>query len=247
MNRLPFVIILNLLTAYAAVAEEPAVNPMERFNKSLTINQATQIKVINRYGDIRIRKADDDQFIFHGVAQSQAGQSVSLDFQQDKDQVVFEVKYSDPETTNHLDRFDLALVVPALVSLDIEIEGGNLSTKGLGSAIKVRSDSANLQVKTSGPVDLYTKGGGIELSLKPSTEKIQSKIQTHQGPVSVIFYDDMPRFEINTGNHVTSNSVPLLKSLSTAQRTAYYGDINNHHHLSVTTDTGHISLVDLAH
>lgn len=247
MKKPPISLILLLLTAHLAVAEEPTSNPMERFTKNLTINQATAIKIINHYGDIRIRNADDDQFIFHGVAQSQVDQKVSLDFQQDKEQVVFTVKYSDPESTSHLDRFDLALVVPPSVSLDIEIERGQLSTKGLGSAVKVRSDSADLQVKTSGPVDLYTKHGSIELNLKPAKQKIQSKIQTHQGPVNVIFYDNMPRFEINTGSHVTSNSVPLLKSLSTEQRTAYYGDINNNHHLSVTTDTGHISLIDLAH
>ncbi|WP_223786951.1 hypothetical protein [Marinicella meishanensis] len=247
MTKNTLILVLTLFMAGLAQAEEPAAKPLERFTKNITIQQATQIKIINHYGDIRIRKADDDQFIFHGVAQAQASQQVSLDVQQDKDLTVFTVQYSDPANTNQLDRFDLALVVPPLVALDIEIENGKLSTKGLGSAVRVRSDSADLQVKTSGPVDLYTKQGAIELSIKPVTSKIQSQIQTHQGVVSVIFYDDLPRFEINTGSHVTSNSVPVLQSLSTQQRTAYYGDINNNHHLSVKTDTGQISLIDLAH
>ncbi len=239
--------ILSLLLITSTCFAETATHQMERFTKQVPIDKPTLVKVNNPYGDIRIRKADDGLFIYHGVAQSQHSQAVTLDFKQDKDQIIATVKYSDPENTNHLDRYDLALVVPPLVSLEVEIEGGDLSTKGLDSAIKATSESSNIKVKTSGPVDLFSKNGKIELSLKNTKQPIKSTIKTHVGHVSVIFYDDMPRFEINTGSHVTSNSAPLLKSLSKVKRTAYYGDSENKHHLMITSDTGQISLIDLAH
>ncbi len=56
----------------------------------------------------------------------------------------------------------------------------------------------------------------------------------------------MPQFEIMTGKYVTSNSVPLLKSHSNQGRTHYYGDTKNNHYIKIKTDTGQVSLVDLA-
>lgn len=239
-------LLLPLLLMVSTSWAEETHHQMERFTKTVGINQPTRIKIINHYGDIRVRKADDNQFIYHGVAQSQNDQEVTLDYQQNKEAISITVKYSKPEQVNALDRFDLALIVPPMASLDIEIEGGNLTTKGLGSDVKVRSEDADIQVKTSSPVDLFTKSGSVELSIKPNKTKIQSNIQTHNGSVHIYYYSDMPRFEINTGRHVTSNSSSLLKSLSKETRTAFYGDVNNNHHLTVKTDTGHISLIDSA-
>jgi len=151
---------------------------MERFSKTVT-SQPTTIKIINHYGDIRIRKADDGQFIYHGVAQSQKNQQVVLDFQQNKNQITAIVRFSPSGKATNMNRFDLALIVPDLVTLDIEIEGGNLTTKGLASAIKVRTDDANIQIKTSKAVDLFSKHGNVDLSIKPIDTKTQSTIQTH--------------------------------------------------------------------
>ena len=241
-----YILLLSLLLMVSISWAEQNQHQMERFTKKVEISQPTTIKIINHYGDIRVRKADDDQFIYHGVAQSQVNQQVVLDFKQNKNQITATVKYSSLNKTNHLDRFDLALIVPEMVSLEIEIEGGNLTTKGLASAIKVRTDDANIQIKTSKAVDLFSKHGNIDLSIKPIDNKTKSTIQTHQGYVTVLYYVDMPRVEINTGKYVTSNSVPLLKSKSTQGRTHFYGDTNNNHYIKIKTDTGQISLVDLA-
>lgn len=221
-------------------------HPMERFTKTVGINQPTTIKIINHYGDIRVRKADDNQFIYHGVAQSQDGQEVTLEFEQSKDMITAKVVYSKPSETSHLDRFDLALIVPPLVALDIEIEKGKLTTKGLDSAIKVTTEGSDIQVKTSGPAALFSKKGSVDLSIKASTQQIKSNIQTYGGFVNVTYYQDMPYFEISTGSHVTSNSVPLLESSSKSARTFYYGDSKNNHHLNIKTDTGQIRLIDSA-
>ncbi len=158
--------VLSVAYIETAAATEKTGHQMERFSKAVTISQPTTIKIINHYGDIRIRKADDDQFIYHGVAQSQTNHQVVLDFQQNKNQITAIVKYSPPGKTTNLDRFDLALIVPDLVTLDIEIESGNLTTKGLASAIKVRTDDANIQIKTSKAVDLFSKHGNVDLLRK---------------------------------------------------------------------------------
>jgi hypothetical protein len=239
-------VFICLLLVSHVNAAKTTDHQMERFTKTVGINQPTTIKVINRYGDIRIRKADDNQFIYHGVAQSQDGQDVTLEFEQNKDSITAIVVYSKPAETSHLDRFDLALIVPPLVTLDIEIEKGKLTTKGLDSAIKVTTEGSDIQVKTSGPAELFSKRGSVDLSVKASTQQIKSNIQTHEGFVNVTYYKDMPYFEISTGSYVTSNSVPLLESLSQSARTFFYGDSKNNHHLNIKTDTGQIRLIDSA-
>ena len=242
-----FTLLLLTVSIFCSVSTaEKAEHQIERFSQTVSISEPTTIKIINHYGDIRIRKADDDQFIYHGVAQSQASQQVSLDFQQNKSQITAVVKYSSPDKTTDLDRFDLALIVPDLVTLDIEIEQGNLTTKGLASAIKVRTNDANIQIKTSKAVDLLSKHGDVELSIKATDAKTQSTIQTYEGAVTVLYYEAMPRFEVNTGKYITSNSVPLLNSGSIQGRTQLYGDSNNNYYIKIKTDTGQVSLIDLA-
>lgn len=244
ITRINTLLVLLVLWGNSHAAE--MAHSMERFNKTVIIDKPTRVKIVNHYGDIRIRKADDEQFIYHGVAQSQVGQKMTLDYQQSAGQIIAIVKLSNPEKTTYLERFDLALIVPELVTLDIEIEGGNLSTKGLKSAVKVRSEKANIQVKTSKPVDLFTKAGFIDLNIKLIDINVQNKVQTHKGHVNVSYYGGMPYFAINTGNFVTSNSATLLKSLKHEVRTAIYGDTEDNRHIQIKTDTGQVSLIDLA-
>lgn len=244
--KLIYIILMMGSIFTTLAAPDKAQHQMQRFTETVTITKPTDIKIINPYGDIRIRKADDDQFIYHGVAQSQISQQVQFDFQQNGSQITATVKYSVPDKTNHQDRFDLALIVPPMVSLDIEIEGGSLSTKGLESALKVRTNEANIQIKTSKAVDLFSKNGNIELTSKVSASKSQSKVQTHQGQVTVLYHNDMPRFEINTGKYVTSNSESLLKSHSQQDRTHLYGNKKSSHQITIKTDTGQVSLIDLS-
>ncbi len=245
MKAIHQLLILMLFFGAAKAAEKPK-HQMERFTRDVEIKKPTKIKIVNHYGDIRIRKADDDLFIYHGVAQSQPSQKVTLDFQQQDGEITAIVNYSDPEKTNHTDRFDLALIVPELASLDIEIEGGELTTKGLNSAVKVRSTNSDIQVKTPKAVDLFSKNGAIEWTVNSLKDKSESNIQTYKGAVTIFYLENMPGFEIITGNHVASNSSKLLMSQKKIDRLKQYGDKDSAHQIKIKTDLGPITLIDLA-
>lgn len=245
MKSIYQLLLLTLLIGSANAAEKPK-HQMERFTHDVEIKQPTKIKIVNHFGDIRIRKADDDLFIYHGVAQSQSFQKVTLDFQQKDGEITAIVNYSVPEKINHTDRFDLALIVPELVSLNIEIERGNLTTKGLNSSVIARSTNSDIQVKTAKFVDLFSKKGAIELTVKSSEDKSESNIQSHQGAVTVFYHKNMPGFEVITGNHVASNSSKLLLSQKQKDRTKLYGDKKSSHQIKIKTDSGPINLIDLA-
>ena len=180
------------------------------------------------------------------MAQFSKGHEITLDYQQSENQISATVVLSNPKNLAGNERFDLVLVVPELVSLDIDIEGGKLSSKGLESAIKVRSERSDIQVKTSKAVDLFSKQGSIDLSIKTSDIKIQNIVQTHKGSVNVSYLTGMPYFEAITGRFTTSNSASLLQSLKKQGRSAFYGDKKDNRHIHIKSDTGQVSLIDLA-
>ncbi len=246
MNKMKIYLFLSLVLLANSSNASESTHSMERFNKTVSIVKPTHIKIVNHFGDIRIRKADDDVFIYHGVAQFSQGQEMTLDYQYEGNQITAIVKLSDREKATNLERFDLALVVPELVTLDIEIEGGKLTSKGLKNAVKVRSNQSDIQLKTSKAVDLFTKSGSIDLSIKSSDNKIQNEVKTYSGSVMVSYYGGTPHFKAIAGNFITSNSAPMLQSLKKQGRAVFYGDQEDNRHISVKTDTGLISMIDLA-
>lgn len=219
---------------------------IQRFTENVTIKKPTTAKIINHYGDIRIRKADDEAFIYHGVAQTSAAQDVKFEFSHEGDVITAVVKYSKPDELTPQDRYDLAIVVPAGVTLDIEIERGRLSSKGLENELKVKSKTSDIALKTSRAVNLFSEQGNISLTLKGDKNKVNSTIQSYQGAVTVMYNEATPLFEIQTGNHITSNSSALLDSKTTSQRSQRMGSDDAKNQIKITTDSGAINLIDLS-
>lgn len=240
--RFIFLIVLSSLVS----AKDAAEYQTERFTKTLTIDQPTTLKVINKYGDIRIRKADDNQFIYHGVAQAKKNQAFNLEFTQENHHITAVVNFENPDHSAGDGRFDLALITPDLMSLDIEIERGALTSKGLNNHIKAKSNDSMFQLKTSGEVDLFTKTGSIELILNNEKVKNHSKIQTHSGAVTLKYNATAPFVGVITGNYVSSNSAKLLNSLSLDKRIKNYGDEDATKHVQITTDTGAVRIIDVS-
>ncbi|MCX7553255.1 hypothetical protein OS175_05150 [Marinicella sp. S1101] len=237
-------VLLGLLLSVSQASDNE--HSIERFSESVIIKTPTKAKIVNPYGDIRIRKADDEEFIYHGVAQSSAEQEVKFSFTHENGVITASVQYSNPEQLSPQDRYDLAIVVPAGVELDIDIERGRLSSKGLDNVVKVQSKTSDITLKTSQAVDLFTETGDISLTVKGSDKNVNSTIQSYQGRVTVMYNQQMPLFQVKTGNHITSNSVALLQTKTQSQRTQLMGQKNANKTIQITTDSGAINLIDLA-
>ena len=219
---------------------------LERLHYEENVSLIKKIKIINKFGDIRIRKSDQDEFIFHGVSQFSTTYQAKLNTKQLDDQLLVTVVYPKLPVNDSLVRVDVALIVPNYIELDIEIEKGHLSSKKIKNIIKARSKNSNMSIKSSNAVDLYTHNGDISFTLVNHKIPQSIKLQTQKGDIDLNYHiNQTPSVQIISGGSTTSNSVAMLNNKKKDKRITNYNDSNSFDRVEIQSDTGSIQLIEI--
>lgn len=235
-------LLLTLLLPLVAWSNVPAQT--ERIHWETDINEASTLVFKNHYGNIRLRKTDDQRLVFHAVAQASNAHSVAVDFIENGNHIEAQVVFNNAENLPNDHRLDAVLIVPKQLALDIEIENGELSSKGLNNTIKARSQKSHMTLKTSHSVDLFSKTGDITLYAKSAAEPNKHAIQSHTGDVNVhVLTKSNAAFTAISGQEISSNDPKLLMTLSQKGRVKHFGNPEAKQHFKLQTDTGHIRII----
>lgn len=237
--------ILLIMALSVAVAEESLVEA-ERFHIEKNTAKISKVIIENNHGDIRLRQTTEKNLVFHAVSQYSKTHRASIDEELKDGVLSLKVSYKNLPTEKSLERVDVAIVVPKGVELDIKIEKGNLSSKKLENQLKVVSESSDIELKSTGFADLFTKHGNISYTLLSNESSDEVNLKTFNGSVSLYFHEDnRPFVQTITGSVVTSNSLNVLKNKKIENRVASYNQDKFFDTAKIQTDTGLIQLVEI--
>jgi hypothetical protein len=241
--KLVLLVLLCISTPLFAVDQSIT---LERLHYEKDVSEIKTIKIINKFGDIRIRKSDQDNFIFHGVSQFSKTYQAELITKLSDNQLLITVEYPKLPASDSLERVDVALIVPSYIELDIEIEKGDLSIKKVKNSIKARSKNSNFTIKSSNAIDLYSHNGDINLTLVNHKTPQSIKLQTQKGDVDLNYHKDQtPSVQIISGGSTTSNSVTMLQNKKKNKRVTSYKDSKSFDRVEIQSDTGSIQLIEI--
>jgi hypothetical protein len=234
---------LCISTQLIAVNEEIT---LERLHYEKDVSEIKKIRIVNKFGNIRIRKSDQDNFIFHGVSQFSNAYKAQLITKQSDNQLLITVEYPKLPDNDSLERVDVALIVPNYIDLDIEIEKGDLSSKKIKNSLKARSKLSNFTIKSSNAVDLYSHNGDVSLTLVKHKTPKSIRLQTQKGNIKLTYHNKQaPGVEIISGGSTTSNSVAMLKNKKKIKRLTSYKDSKSFDNVTIQSDTGSIQLIEI--
>jgi hypothetical protein len=220
---------------------------IERLDWNQDFNEDTVIHVKNLHGNIHIKRTFDNNFSLHAVAQNHKNRTHKAKYIiNDKKENHLSISLVFPDVAPvDKERIDVALIIPATVSLKATINKGQLSAKKLSSSLKVISDEALINISTSANFDIFSKHGDVSVTLMDKTNAIKSKIQTHDGDIIIRYGSKhQPYYEITNGNHVVSNSSQLLNSKKVIDRIKKFNNPQSPIKITLKSDTGRIILID---
>ncbi|MCH2170174.1 DUF4097 domain-containing protein [Myxococcota bacterium] len=151
------------------------------------------LRVHNPFGDIRARSSGDDRLSVAAMIQrfSRDQTDARIEIHQDRTPVEIEIHY--PSATRpgpdgrKRGRIDLALLVPPGVRLEISTDHGNIEAKGVDRPLLTHSQSGDLRVSTSRPVDARTGSGRINATLRSPDPGEPDRFATQTGDIRVDF------------------------------------------------------------
>lgn len=234
------------MLAADVMASQPAA--LDRIHWEKDISAPTTLVFKNHHGDIRLRSTKEKTVVFHAVAQDSKKHEVKIDFKESSGRIEAEVVFKDEANLPEDHRVDAVIIVPAALSLEIDIERGQLSSKGLKSAIKARSVNSNIQIKTTGSVDLFSQNGDIHFTAKSNPNPTQHVLKSHQGDVNVYVHKDSENtFKTTSGTATSSNDAALIASMRKKGRSELFGAEQAPRTFEIQTDTGFIRIIKQKH
>ncbi len=232
----------------AAEAVDP--HSIQRLDWQTELSGERTFVINNPWGHVHLRRAKDATFVYHAVVQVLGRDDIEARVQAEETAQNVQLSVLWPEAfTPSADavRIDLSIVLPESAALDVELADGTLSSGklaggGLRSAIKARTKSGDIELSTSGAVDLFSATGEITVKLLNGSKEASHSIKTHSSDVHVIYRGDV-KFEVISGGYVTADDAELLRSEQRQQRTRVYKKGDAKHAVRVQTDVGDVLMV----
>ncbi len=238
-----FLLLVLSCSSFPVKAQDDA--KLERIHWEKELSKPTTLVFKNNYGNIRLRSTDDQKLVFHAVAQDSEQHRIQLAFDEQSDQIYAEVIFNNSEHLPKDHRLDAVIIVPSLLQLDIQIEGGDLSSKGLKSPVKATSSNSNITIKSSQSVDLFSQNGDINFYAKSGKKATKHQLKSHKGDINVYYLTQSSNaFKTVAGTEPSSNDAELLQSQVQTGRMTVFGDVEASNQFNLQTDTGFIRLIN---
>lgn len=248
MPMKPFFLLMLFLVVTPINAVADNNEKLARIHWEKDLETTTTLIFKNHYGDIRLRSTEDQKLVFHAVGQDSKKHKIELNFDESNNQIYAEVKFSNDAQLPADHRLDAVIIVPSLLNLDIEIEHGELSSKGLKSQVIAKSVNSNISIKSAKNVDLFSQNGDVTFYAKPSKKETSHQLKSHKGDVNAYFLDKTDnQFTTIAGTDSSSNDASLLSSLVKDGRKHIFGQTKAKHQFKLQTDTGYIRIINQKH
>lgn len=160
----------------------------ERIQEIIPLQAVQRIRVLNPYGDVRIRSNAENEVLLIGMIQKHddAAGNFKLKVHTEANQLLIEPAFWGgglPSEKRY--RADLTLLIPAGYDLAVENEKHLIEAKGLRNNLYLRSHSGKVVFATHGVVDVETFQGDVHGQLKSLAAKSHSKISSTHGLVAM--------------------------------------------------------------
>lgn len=189
-----------LLACLAAVAglaggcERPAGPPVadadtpyevERHRETFALAGDGAIAVANRFGDLRIRSAKGGEPLLAAVVQRLRGEDRPIDFLVESDGTTASIDVSAPRDLDG--RIDLVVLIPDGARIDAEATYGLLEVRVKSRAVRARTDSGRIYLRTDGHADAVSRAGDIDVSLQDASNWTETTTLASKDGVISIF------------------------------------------------------------
>lgn len=153
----------------------------------------TSVRIVNPYGDLRVRNADRNALGLSLVIQKLAPEWVEPEFvvEQGEGRISLEVRY-ETEAAQARARFgrpgrvDLVAFLPQDVALDLHTEDGSLQVRHRRGPIGAQSSSGSIQASSEQGLNLLSESGSIFARRFGDAEGSGWKVHTSKGDVHVM-------------------------------------------------------------
>jgi hypothetical protein len=122
----------------------------------------------NRYGDVRLRRADAGEVEYSAMVQRRNADTVRpvVEVRRRRGRLLLEVVYPEPPKGD-LQRVDISVFVPAGAPVDVRTTEGLIQARGLASDVVARSAGGDVALSTTGTARVRTDRGDISAELRP--------------------------------------------------------------------------------
>jgi len=151
-----------------------------------------KIRVINHFGNIASRLRDEPRVAFSAAIQKIGPNPATPKFDiQDVEGVrVIRVNYPDGQRDmdgDFIGRTDVAIMVPAYVSVEMETTWGTAKAKKHFSNLSAKTESGDIAFGTTGEVNAHSQSGNISLDMYNVDWKNSQNIHTDTGDIKLVF------------------------------------------------------------
>jgi hypothetical protein len=152
----------------------------------------TSVRLVNRYGDLRVRMTDDNAVGVSAVIQRIGAKPRDPAFDVHRQDGRFElvVRYRGDDPDAAVDfrrgRVDLVVFVSRNAALDLTTGDGTLEARRSNGAVRARTEAGALTVTASGRLDLRSRSGRIlARQLEPGWSGGDSRIESIAGSIRI--------------------------------------------------------------
>ncbi len=233
----------------AAEQPEAAVGGgLHQLDLALQLKDGQRVRVINPYGDVRLRAVPDAaEGELRVSVQTAAGVAnpawiVSRQIE-DGIELAIEGDVSLRDVEGFL-RADFVLGLPNRVRLDIEMARGDFTMHPFDAPIRLRAEHGTIRLRTTGEVDVEVLSGHVVYQPGGEAGIGGGRIQTSSAPVDVLLQrPERLNFEVVSGAAVTTDSMAILARRTRDGRTLRFVDEPAAGLLRIQTDAAPVRLV----
>lgn len=214
------------------------------------------VRVVNNFGDLRLRATDDDELMVVAASQYSLLDDVRpvVDISEDADGVRVNVRFPSPGgegpdlTPAEIGkrRVDLAVIIPGRGEVEVESLDGLVEAKGVRGPVAVRSRSGSVRMIARNDLDLWSEHGPVEVYFKAIETFPELAVETLTGDIRVEFpawIDRTVRAETN-GYLATDFTTTIEKTAGSPHKIAHVTIGNGGGVVQLTSNLGMISILE---
>ena len=247
-SRLPALLVLIPLFASAEVPEPAIGAELYQLDRSLTLKEGMLVRVVNPYGNVRIRAlpdaADGELRVTVQTDAGVANPAAIVERVVDGGLELGIVGDSDLRAIDGFLRADFVLGLPNRIRLEVELEEGDFTMHPADYPVTVRARSGSIRIGTTGEIDVSTLHGHVFYQPGGEGRVAGGRIQTSTAPVDVLIRrPERLNFEVVSGAAVTTDSLAILQRRSREGRALRFVDDEQVGMLRIQTDEAPVRLV----
>ena len=161
--------------------------------QEIILPEPTTLNISNPLGDIRARRAKDNQLIVISIIQRfqkhQDDAKTTIQIEKNRG----EIKTSYPSAlagstkSGIKGRIDLTLLVPDGTDLNLQTQSGLIEIKGVKGKLKAESKSGRVRISTAHAVEAHSGSGMVGVTLKAPSQEEPALMSTKTGNIRADF------------------------------------------------------------